>query len=271
MITVENYSFSYSDSKTPTFTPLSLSIDIGDVLLLRGSTGSGKSTLLKSINGLIPHHCGGKFSGTIKVDGRDVANAKPSHLARKIGYVPQNPFYGFVTDSVEDEIAFSLEAHGYPRTAMEERVEDLLAEFGLAHLRERSPFKLSTGEAQKLSIAAAVAVAPDYLLLDEPTSALDHKTTREVLEFIQKFSARGGVVIAEHRFSAVQSIATAERVLGDDRDSPYPLSKLHNATVIVGDNGSGKTTYLEKYVYQNSSTVGFVPQNPSDVLLTQSI
>jgi len=271
VITASDLTITFPNSKHVAFSQVSFSLKKGDCTLLTGSTGSGKSTLIKSLVGLIPHYIAADIDGELLLDGVSIFQSKPAQLSRKIGYVPQNPFQSFVTDSVEDEIAFTLESHAVSPLAMRERVEELLDVFDLTLLRTRAPRLLSTGEAQRLAIAAATALQPDYLILDEPISALDQRSAEFVISFLHTYSKNHGVLVAEHRKEALAPISTSEITL----DSPLlfePYKKMPgNISLIVGENGSGKTTYLERYVAASTRKIGYVPQNPAELFLTQSV
>lgn len=271
MIEVKNLSIYFSHPSSAAVRVEDFSLDAGDCTLLMGATGSGKSTILRAITGLIPHHIAAAIDGQITIDGNDVARCRPATLARTLGFVSQNPFSGFVTDSVEDEIAFSLESHATEPTRIASLVDQMLLRFNLGSIRNQPPRTLSAGEAQKVAIAAATILQPDYLLLDEPMSALDEDSAHEVLSFLHSYSREHGVLIAEHRTELIRSIATHEIVVGNSAAVHSPLKTLVNARIIVGPNGSGKTTYLESYVASAHHQIGYVPQNPIDILLTQSV
>jgi len=184
-----------------------------------GQTGSGKSSLLKLINGLVPHHTGGILSGEITVAGRSTRMHRPRELADLIGIVGQNPAEGFVTDTVEEEIAFGMESLGIPRDVMRKRVEETLDLLGLAQLRDRSLSTLSGGEAQRVAIAAVLTMHPKVLLLDEPTSALDPIAAEEVLSILARLVHDLGltIIIAEHRLERVlQFVDRIIHVLGEE-------------------------------------------------------
>ena len=102
-----------------------------------GETGSGKTTLLRCINGLVPHFSGGTLGGTVTVDGRSTRDYRPRDLADVVGFVGQNPLASFVTERVEDELAYTMENLGVPPDAMRRRVEDTLDLLGLQELRDR--------------------------------------------------------------------------------------------------------------------------------------
>lgn len=213
MIAFNNVSLIYPNSQTTVFDGVSFEVREGEFVLLIGSTGIGKSSVLKLMNGLVPHHTGGILSGDIQVDGISTRTVRPGELAHLIGIVGQNPLHGFVTDIVEEEIAFSLESLAIEESEMRKRVEEVLDLLALTPLRNRSIATLSGGEQQRVAIASALVMNPKILLLDEPTSALDPVAAEEVLAILQRIVHDLGitVVIAEHRLERV--IHYAERII----------------------------------------------------------
>ena len=175
------------------------------MVLVMGQTGSGKSSLLRLINGLVPHHTGGILAGDISVDGISTRTVRPGALAHVVGIVGQNPAQGFVTDIVEEELAFSMEALNIPHDVMRKRVEEVLDLLSLNPLRNRSIATLSGGEQQRVAIGAALVMHPKVLVLDEPTSALDPIAAEEVLSVLHRLvhDLSVTVVIAEHRLERV--------------------------------------------------------------------
>ena len=219
MISFNQVSLIYPQAQKTIFNELSFSVPEGELLLIMGQTGSGKSSLLKLINGLVPHHTGGILSGEITVAGRSTRMHRPREMADLIGIVGQNPAEGFVTDTVEEEIAFGMESLGIPRDVMRKRVEETLDLLGLAQLRNRSLSTLSGGEAQRVAIAAVLTMHPKVLLLDEPTSALDPIAAEEVLSMLARLVHDLGltIIIAEHRLERVlQFVDRIIHVLGDE-------------------------------------------------------
>ena len=219
MISFNQVSLIYPQAQKTIFNDLTFSVPEGELLLIMGQTGSGKSSLLKLINGLVPHHTGGILSGEITVAGRSTRMHRPRELADLIGIVGQNPAEGFVTDTVEEEIAFGMESLCVPREVMRKRVEETLDLFGLAQLRNRSLSTLSGGEAQRVAIAAVLTMHPKVLLLDEPTSALDPIAAEEVLSILARLVHDLGltIIIAEHRLERVlQFVDRIIHVLGEE-------------------------------------------------------
>ena len=209
MISFENVSVTFADAPGPVLRDVNLVIPEGELCLVVGRTGSGKTTLLRAINGLVPHFSGGTLSGRVVVDGRDTREHRPRDLADIVGFVGQDPLSGFVTDVVEDELAYGMESLGLPPHVMRKRVEETLDLLGLAEFRDRPLTDLSGGQQQRVAIGAVLAAHPRILVLDEPTSALDPLAAEEVLATLQRLVHDLGltVVLAEHRLERVVQYA----------------------------------------------------------------
>ncbi|MDQ1457719.1 MAG: energy-coupling factor transport system ATP-binding protein, partial [Actinomycetota bacterium] len=123
MITFHDVTFTYPAASVPTLIDVDLSVDEGELCLVVGETGAGKSTLLRAVNGLVPHFTGGTLLGRVTVDGISTVSP-PRELADRVGVVGQNPAAGFVTDTVEDELAYAMENLGIAPDVMRRRVED---------------------------------------------------------------------------------------------------------------------------------------------------
>jgi energy-coupling factor transport system ATP-binding protein len=164
---------------------------------------------LRAINGLVPHFTGGSLSGNVAVEGRSTREHRPRELAEVVGYVGQNPVAGFVTERVEDELAYTMENLGVPPDAMRRRVEDAVDLLGLQDLRDRSLRALSGGQQQRVAIGAVLTASPRILVLDEPTSALDPAAAEEVLSALARLVQDLGITVcmAEHRLERVLPFA----------------------------------------------------------------
>ncbi|HEX6548523.1 MAG TPA: ATP-binding cassette domain-containing protein [Candidatus Dormibacteraeota bacterium] len=184
--------------------------------LVAGASGSGKSTLLRTLNGLVPHFHGGRIEGRAVVCGMDVLRTPTRTLARRVGFVFQDPEQQAVYASVEREVAFGLENLAVPRAQMEELVTSALAAAGADHLRGRRLAELSGGERQRVAIASALALQPDVLVLDEPTSQLDSGGADLVLGACLRLAGSGrAVVVSEHRLERL--LPASEALLLVDR------------------------------------------------------
>lgn len=205
MIRIEHCTITYEDTLTPTLDDVNLVIPEGELVLVTGRTGSGKSTLLGMINGLVPHFTGGLLRGSVRVDGLTTAKYPPRDLAHVVGVVSQDPLAGFVTDTVEEELAYAMEQLAIPGDVMRKRVEETLDLMGIAELRGRALSTLSGGQQQRVAIGAALTSHPKVLVLDEPTSSLDPTAAEEVLSAFTRLVHDLGmtVIIAEHRLERI--------------------------------------------------------------------
>jgi energy-coupling factor transporter ATP-binding protein EcfA2 len=188
---------------------VSLALRKGEIAVLAGASGSGKTTLLRCINGLIPHIYPGEYSGRVIVDGLVAQDTPTYELAKKIGFLFQNPENQIFMFTVERDIAFGLENLGVERSEIARRVDESLKLLNIEELRNRSPSELSDGQKQRVAIAGALAMGPELLVLDEPTSLLDPRTAEGVVRLVKELNSRLGlsVLFVEHRLELVAPIA----------------------------------------------------------------
>ncbi|MEU3055062.1 ABC transporter ATP-binding protein [Streptomyces griseus] len=236
MITFDQVSVVYDGADEPVLRDVNLEVDEGELCLVVGHTGVGKSTLLGAVNGLVPHFTGGTLYGTVTVDGRDTAGHPPRELADLVGVVGQDPLDGFVTDTVEEELAYAMEQLAIEPSVMRKRVEETLDLLGLADLRHRALYELSGGQQQRVAIGSVLTAHPRVLVLDEPTSALDPTAAEEVLAAVTRLVHDLGVTVllAEHRLERV--VQYADRVIhlpGNGRVVPGPPSEIFTASSIA--------------------------------------
>ena len=200
-IEFDRVSVTYPGEPLPALVDASFVVPEGELCLVIGPTGAGKSTLLKAACGLVPHFTGGVLAGRVTVDGRDTRINLPRDLADVVGVVVQDPAAGFVSDTVEEELAYAMEQLAVPPTVMRQRVEEVLDLLGLAGVRDRPLADLSGGEQQRVAIGAVLTARPRILVLDEPTSALDPAAAEDVLAALTRLVHDLGmtVLLAEHR------------------------------------------------------------------------
>ncbi|MGA5207037.1 ABC transporter ATP-binding protein [Streptomyces variegatus] len=205
MIRFEDVSVTYDGAAEPTVRGIDFEVPEGELVLLAGPSGVGKSTVLGAVSGLVPHFTGGTLRGRVTVAGRDTRTHKPRELADVVGTVGQDPLSHFVTDTVEDELAYGMESLGIAPDVMRRRVEETLDLLGLADLRDRPIATLSGGQQQRVAIGSVLTPHPSVLVLDEPTSALDPAAAEEVLAVLQRLVHDLGttVLMAEHRLERV--------------------------------------------------------------------
>ncbi|ATL27414.1 ABC transporter ATP-binding protein [Streptomyces formicae] len=222
MIRFEDVSVTYEGSAGPTVRGVDLTVPEGELVLLVGPSGVGKSTLLGTVSGLVPHFTGGTLRGRVTVAGRDTRTHKPRELADVVGTVGQDPLSHFVTDTVEDELAYGMESLGLAPDVMRRRVEETLDLLGLADLRDRPIATLSGGQQQRVAIGSVLTPHPQVLVLDEPTSALDPAAAEEVLAVLQRLVHDLGttVLMAEHRLERVVQYADQVLLLASPGEPP---------------------------------------------------
>jgi energy-coupling factor transport system ATP-binding protein len=236
VIRFDHVTVSYDGEPEPVLRDVELYVDEGELCLVVGRTGVGKSTLLGTVNGLVPHFTGGTLVGRVTVHGRDTATHPPRELADVVGVVGQDPLAGFVTDTVEEELAYAMEQLAIPAPVMRKRVEETLDLLGLADLRHRALHELSGGQQQRVAIGSVLTAHPRVLVLDEPTSALDPTAAEEVLGAVTRLVHDLGVTVllAEHRLERV--VQYADRVLhltGDGTVEAGPPAELFRSTTVA--------------------------------------
>ncbi|OEV09971.1 ABC transporter ATP-binding protein [Streptomyces nanshensis] len=209
MITFDEATFTYNGAEEPVLREVDLRIGEGELCLVTGRTGVGKSTLLGAVNGLVPRFTGGRLHGRVEVAGQDTRDFPPQEFAHLVGVVGQDPLSGFVTDTVEEELAYGMEQLGLRPEVMRKRVEETLDLLGIAELRHRALRTLSGGQQQRVAIGSVLTAHPRVLVLDEPTSALDPTAAEEVLAAVVRLVHDLGttVVVAEHRVERVLQYA----------------------------------------------------------------
>ena len=233
LITVENLTYHYPQTKQPALAGISCEITEGEFVAVIGANGAGKSTLCYALTGFVPHFFRGQMQGHVTVAGLVTQEQPLEEIMLVAGLVFQNPANQIsgAKFTVYAEVAFGLENLGVPRDEMPGRIERVMALTGIADLAERSPYALSGGQQQRVALASILVMEPKVLVLDEPTSQLDPVGSREVFEVIRGLSKQGmTVIMAEHKLEWVA--AFADRVIA--------LSSGH--IVLDGEPGSVLTS-----------------------------
>lgn len=204
-IEIENLGFTYPSREAPTLRGITTRVPSGAFVLLTGPTGCGKSTLLRTLNGLIPHASAGMLTGTVCVNGQNIAVQSLATTCQQVALLFQNPDDQLFCTRVEDEIAFGLENLGFPPEEIKERIVVALKQVGLPDFALREISSLSGGQRQRVALAAVCAMQPRVLLLDEPTSHLDPQGARDILTIVTQLNTELGitVILATHRTKQV--------------------------------------------------------------------
>jgi len=184
VLTAEHLCFAYPSPgpglpTTEALQDISFHLEAGETLAVMGASGSGKSTLCYTLAGLAPRYTGGHISGVVRAAGYDVLAEMPPTGA--VGILFQDAATQLFNSTVEDEVAWGLEALGTPPQRIGSLVEEALTRFGLLEARARPPWMLSGGQQKRLALAAVWAMRPRVLLLDEPLGGLDPQGRAEVL------------------------------------------------------------------------------------------
>ncbi len=169
---------------------MSLTIPDGEFVAIMGQNGAGKTTLVKHFNGLLK-----PTKGEVLVDGVSTRTVSVAKLARKIGFVFQNPDHQLFSETVEEEIAFALRNFGFEEATIEKHVTWALNLLDLTEYRKASPFMLSGGERKRVALASVLAWDPSVVILDEPTIGQDHKQKEKLRQFIVQLNEQGKTVV----------------------------------------------------------------------------
>ncbi|WP_322817729.1 ATP-binding cassette domain-containing protein [Tepidiforma sp.] len=234
--------YTYPGADAPALRNVSLAIEAGAFVLVAGPSASGKSTLLRLFNGLVPQFHGGRLAGAAAVAGLDPFATPARRMARVVGMVFQEPEAQAIAETVQEEIVFGMEQQAIAPAEMRRRLERLLTDLGIGHLRHRRLATLSGGERQRVAIAAVLALEPQLLVLDEPTSQLDGDGAASVLATIEVLRRRGdlAILLAEHRLErllhrvdAVVAVAHGEARRLTAREAAAALPSLPAAVELA--------------------------------------
>ena len=212
-VEVQRVSFAYPQGGFA-LREVSLQVPQGDFLALVGPNGAGKTTLAR----LMLHLGLRPSAGQVRLFGTPVAALRPADITARAGFVFQNPEHQFVTERVEDEIAYGLRARGRPESEVQARTQALLARFGLQAHARHNPFRLSQGQKRRLSVATMLAVAPRLLILDEPTFGQDRNTAYALMDLLLDLNREGvTIVMVTHDTRLVRQYARHVAVLRGGR------------------------------------------------------
>ncbi|MCX7558315.1 LPS export ABC transporter ATP-binding protein [Sulfitobacter sp. F26204] len=215
----------------------SMHLNRGEVVALLGPNGSGKTTTFYAVAGLVTPE-----GGTVLVDGKDVTTLPMYRRAQLgIGYLPQEMsiFRGL---SVQDNISAILDISVPMRRQRRERLEELLSEFSIEHLRRAPALALSGGERRRVEIARCLAANPNYLLLDEPFAGVDPISVGDIRQLVADLKNRGiGVLITDHNVRETLEIVDRAYILHEGKvlmsGTPDEVVQNENVRrVYLGDN-----------------------------------
>jgi len=199
----------YADG-TQALQEVSFRIHHGESVALVGANGAGKSTLLLHLNGaLLP------TAGEVRIGETPLVKETLRDIRRTVGMVFQDPDDQLFCPTVGDDVAFGPLNLGLPPADVEVRVSTALAQVGILHLRDKPPYRLSTGEKRRAAIATVLSMQPDILVLDEPTAGLDPRARRQLIELLHEFQHTK--IIATHDLDLVLDLCPRTLVLHQGR------------------------------------------------------
>ncbi len=284
MINFDNVCFSYKKGEESLLN-INLKVNDGEVVLVCGPSGCGKSTLVRCVNGLIPHFYEGELKGQITVNDIDVSKSTLRQISKKVGTVFQNPRSQFFNVDTTSELAFGCENFGMSPENIEESINRVVNKHDMSALMDRSIFKLSGGEKQKIA-CASIAVEPiDVIILDEPSANLDFKGICELQKMIEAWKEEGKtILVAEHRISylfpyitravlmekgSIKKEFTSEEIRSLSKDELHALglraddtkdpTKLSGESELKSDKGYFVLKNM-KYSYRGEKPVFDIPE-----------
>lgn len=190
---------------------VSFEVESGQVVGLLGPNGAGKTTSFYMVVGLVPVD-----GGQIFLDDREISK-DPMYQRARVGlsYLAQEPSI-FRKLTVADNIVVALEAHGYSGSDRAQKLEALLSDFRITHIRDSFGYSLSGGERRRVEIARALAGSPHFLLLDEPFAGIDPIAVGDIQNIIRDLKAKGiGVLITDHNVRETLGICDYAYILKD--------------------------------------------------------
>jgi len=209
LLSVKDLHHTYPDG-TQALKGVSLDIHPGEYVLIAGQNGAGKSTLIRHFLHLLE-----PTAGVVRVGGEDASARPTSALARRVGYVAQNPDSQLFSRTVGEEVAFALHHLGYAEDEVERRVVENLDALGLLPERERHPFALPKGDRARVVIAAILALEPEAVIFDEPTTGQDYQGAHHILEISRRLHQMGKtIVVITHHLYLMPGYAERVIVMG---------------------------------------------------------
>lgn len=310
VISFEQVSFRYPDEEKWILNDFSFAVQEGSRVVLTGPSGCGKTTLLYLCNRLYPDNCDGILTGKIKLFGKDSLTFIAGEINHRIATVFQDSDSQFCMQTVEEELAFTLENLHVKREEMDKRISDVLALTNLNEFRYSIIQQLSGGQKQQIATACALIMEPEVLLLDEPISHLDPYTAKKYVEWLDQLQRKRKLTIVaiEHRLDLWGDFFDLSIPLNESPELVSPLSKRMTSmqletsflatkietksflkptsfslqrgeiAMLAGPNGSGKSTLLKSLcqLIPTSGLVepkflGYVPQSPEFLFLTKTV
>ena len=189
VLSFEHVDFAY-DGRKKVLNDINFQIRRGERVAIIGKNGAGKSTAAKLICGIIRPQ-----SGTIKINGQNIAALSVKEIGETVGYVMQNPNQMLVKSIIREEVELALTIRNYPPEKVQERVNRALNTCSLYRMRNWPVDSISYGQKKRVTVASMMAMEPDILILDEPTAGQDYNNYTEIMSFVNRLNKEYGKTI----------------------------------------------------------------------------
>lgn len=189
LIRFQDVNFSYPNG-TIALRGINLKINRGEIMAIMGQNGAGKTTLIRMLNGLLRPK-----SGRVLIEGVDIISSTIGSLSKKVGIIFQNPMHQLFSNTVAEEIKFSLKSLDLTKEELEEKIKITLREYGFERYADHSPMNLSGGESKKLANASIMCRDPEILVFDEPTLGQDANEIKIFLKMLEEESKKKKTII----------------------------------------------------------------------------
>jgi cobalt/nickel transport system ATP-binding protein len=209
IVEVKELEFSYPDS-THALLGISFTIRHGESVAIVGANGAGKSTLLLHLNGYLT-----PTVGQVRIGDFPLTRETLQEVRRTVGMVFQDPDDQLFMSTVYDDVAFGPLNLGLPIDEVDTRVQKALETVGVAHLKDRPPYRLSSGQKRRVAIATVLSMSPDILVMDEPTAGLDPQARRQLINLLHTF--KHSKIIATHDLDMVMDLCERTIILHDGK------------------------------------------------------
>ncbi len=209
IVEAKNLEFSYPDS-THALLGISFTIRHGESVAIVGANGAGKSTLLLHLNGYLA-----PTVGQVRIGDFPLTKETLQEVRRTVGMVFQDPDDQLFMSTVYDDVAFGPLNLGLPIEEVDTRVQKALETVGVAHLKDRPPHRLSSGQKRRVAIATVLSMTPDILVMDEPTAGLDPQARRQLINLLHTF--KHSKIIATHDLDMVMDLCERTIILHDGK------------------------------------------------------
>ena len=238
IVEAKDLEFSYPDS-THALLGISFKIRHGESVAIVGANGAGKSTLLLHLNGYLT-----PTVGQVRIGDFPLTRETLQEVRRTVGMVFQDPDDQLFMSTVYDDVAFGPLNLGLPIDEVDMRVQKALETVGVAHLKDRPPYRLSSGQKRRVAIATVLSMSPDILVMDEPTAGLDPQARRQLINLLHTF--KHSKIIATHDLDMVMDLCERTIILHDGKiKADGPTSEIFQNEQLLAESHLEKPFRLQ--------------------------